>query len=117
MTPDQRNYLSMSRSDHYFAIMRTTMYVLAANAAFIHFGPDGYSAPLTMLAIIAGTYGILAGGVALDDINALREDMDDEMKATHLGRMLAARNIPGLKMISAVLIGLTALAELYAIFV
>lgn len=117
MTPDQRNYLSMSRSDHYFAIMRTTMYVLAANAAFIHFGPDGYSAPLTMLAVTAGAYGILAGGVALDDIAALRDDMDDAMKTTNMGRVLAGRNIPALKAISTVLIGLTALAELYAIFI
>ncbi|MCT8328015.1 hypothetical protein [Albidovulum sediminis] len=117
MTPDQRNYLSMSRSDHLFAILRTSLFVLAANAGFIHFGPEGYSAPLTMLAIAAGAFGIIAGRVALDDIAALRDDMSDEMKATHMGRALAGRNFAALKAITSALIGLTVLAELYAIFV
>lgn len=106
----------MSHSDHLFAVLRTSLFVLAANAGFIHFGPDGYSAPLTMLAVAAGAFGIIAGNVALDDIKALRDDMDDEMKATHMGRALASRNFSALKMISSALIGLTTLAELFAIF-
>ncbi|MCV2871038.1 hypothetical protein OEZ71_01885 [Defluviimonas sp. WL0050] len=117
MTPDQRNYLSMERSTHYFGIMRTTIFTFAGLAALIHLGPDGYSAPLLMLVIATTAYGVLAGGTSLDDLIALRDDMDDEMKATHYGKGLAARNIPMLKNISAGLLGLIGLAEVLAILI
>ena len=115
MTPDQRNYLSMERSAQYFGIMRTTIFAFAGIAAIIHLGPDSYSAPLLVLVIATTAYGVLAGGTALDDLIALRDDMDDEMKASHYGKGLAARNIPMLKNISTGLLGLIGLAELLAI--
>ena len=56
-------------------------------------------------------------GFTLDDLNALKDDMDDEMGATKYGGVVKSRNINALKMISTVLIALIGLAELYAIFV
>ena len=112
MTSDQRIEIAMARSAHYFHIMRTVMFVFVGIAAVIEFGDGGYSAPLTTLIIAITAFGILAGGVALNDIEALRSDLDEETKATAYGRGLAERNIGMLRMISSVLIGLVGLAEL-----
>ena len=117
MTPDQRIAILTARTGDYFGIMRTTIFTLAAIAAIIELGSGGYSAPLTTLVIAAAGYGILAGGSALDDIINLRDDMDDKMVATAYGKGVAARNLPALKMISAGMLGLVGLAELYAILV
>lgn len=116
MTQDQRNYLSMTRLTHYFDIMRTTIFAFVGLGAIIQLGPDGYSAPLTVMVISVAAYGILAGGTALDDIINLRADMDDDTANSSFGKALKARNIPALKMTSSVLLGLIAIAELYAIF-
>ncbi|MCY0149511.1 hypothetical protein OEG84_17805 [Hoeflea sp. G2-23] len=116
MTQDNRNYLSINRSAHYYDIMRTTVFAFVGIAAIIEFGPDGYSPALTMLVIVTAVYGIIAGGTAIDDIGSLRDDMDEETANTHFGKSLMARNLPALKMISAVLLGLAAVAELYEIF-
>ena len=116
MTPDQRNYLSMTRSSHYFDIMRTTIFAFIGLAAIIELGPDGYSAPLTVLIVATAAYGILAGGTALEDINKLSDDLDEDTASTNFGKTLKARNFPALKMTSAVLLGLVAIAELYAVF-
>ncbi len=116
MTPDQRNYLSMTRITNYYEIMRTTVFAFVGLAAIIELGPDGYSASLTVLVIVTAAYGILAGGSALDDVINLRDDMDEEMAKTSFGKALKARNVPALKMTSSVLLGLVAIAELYAVF-
>ena len=116
MTPELRNNIAMSRIDNYSTIMRTSIFTLAGIAAIIELGPNGYSAPLTMLVITTTAYGILAGGTALDDVNALRSDMDDDMANSTYGKGVNARNIPALKMISTVLLSLVGVAELYAIF-
>ena len=116
MTPELRNAIVISRVDNYSAIMRTTIFALTGIAAIIELGPDGYSAPLTMLVITLTAYGILAGGTALDDIINLRDDMDEDMANSSYGKGVSARNIPALKMISTVLLALIGLAELYAIF-
>lgn len=115
MTPEIRARILTSRSRDYFDILRTTLFVLAAVAAVIQLGPDRFSLALAMLVIATTAYGILAGNVALDDIIALRDDMDDDTAATAYGRGIRDRNIPGLKMVSTVLIGLVGLAELLAI--
>lgn len=116
MTPELRSKITMSRIDQYSGIMRTTIFTQAGLAAIIELGPDGYSAPLTMLVIATTAYGILAGGTALDDVVNLREDMDEDMAQSSYGKGVNARNIPALKLLSAVLLGLVGLAELYAIF-
>ena len=70
-----------------------------------------------MLTVAVTAYGILAGGVALDDIIALRDDMPDDMVSTTYGAAVRARNIPALKMVSAVLIGLSGLAAVLAVLI
>ncbi|WP_212525103.1 hypothetical protein [Actibacterium sp. MT2.3-13A] len=115
MTPELRSSILLGRVTHYTEIMRTTIFTYAALAAIIEFGPAGYSVPLTVLVVATAAYGILAGGAALDDLINLREDLDDAVAQTAYGRGLKARNLPALKMISAVLLGLVGLAELYAI--
>lgn len=116
MAPELRSSILIARTGDYFGVMRTTFFTFVALAAIIELGPDGYSAPLTMLVVAAAAYGILAGGTALDDIINLRGDMDEDMAKTTYGKGVSARNIPALKTISAVLLGLIAVAELYAIF-
>ena len=116
MTEDQRLRILTSRSGDYFGIMRTTLFVLLGIAAALHFG-EGYSSALLMLAIAATAYGILAGGTALDDIIALRDDMSDEVANSAYGQGVKARNIPALKMVSGVLIGLSGLAAVLAVLI
>lgn len=115
MTPEIRVKILVARSEQYFSIMRTTLFTLAAIAAIIEFGSGGYSAPLVTLIIAITVYGILAGGAALDDLVNLRSDMDEATAATAYGAGVKARNLPMLKTISSVLIGLIGLAELYTV--
>lgn len=117
MTPELRTQIVIARSADYFGVMRTTFFTYLGLAAVIELGPGGYSAPLTTMVIATAAYGILAGGTALDDILALRDDMDDDMAATKYGAGIKARNIPALKMTSTVLLALIGVAELFAILV
>lgn len=116
MSPELRTQIAIGRSSNYFDIMRTVMFGFVAVAAIIEFGVDGYSPLLAMIVVALAAYGILAGGAAMDDLSALREDLDEETRASAYGRVLAARNFTAFKGISAVLIGLTGLAELYVLF-
>jgi hypothetical protein len=116
MTPELRNNIVMCRIENYSSIMRTSIFALVGIAAIIEFGPDGFSAPLTMLVIATTAYGILAGTTALDDLIALRDDMDEDMANSAYGKGVKARNIPVLKLVSAGLLGLIGIAELYSIF-
>jgi hypothetical protein len=97
--------------------MRTTIFTFLVIGAVLHLGPDAYSAPLLVLTIATTAYGILAGGTALDDLIALRDDMDDVAANSAYGTSLRNRNLPMLKMISATLLGLIGLAELLAILI
>ena len=117
MTPETRAQIVLTRSADYYGIMRTTLFTLLGIAAIIQLGPEGYSAPLVTLSVAAVAYGVLGGGSALDDIIALREDMDAEMAGTHYGRVVNARNLPALKLTSAVLLSLVGLAEVFAILI
>ena len=115
MTPDQRNYLSMHRTQGFYTIMQTAVLSLTAIAGFIHFGPAGYSAPLITLVVAACAYGILAGGSALSDMMNLIDDMDDATAQSAYGQGMRARNLGALKIASSVLLGLVGLAEIYAL--
>lgn len=117
MTPEHRTQIVIARVANYQDIMRTVIFAFAAIAAVIHLGPEGYSAPLMALTVTATAYGIIAGNTALDDIDRLRGDIDEAFAATSYGRGILARNVPALKAISSVLIGLTGLACLYALVV
>ena len=115
MTPELRNSLVIARTGDYFNIMRTTIFTLTAVAVVIQLGPEGFSAPLAMLVIATTAFGVLAGGTSLDDVINLRDDMDDATAQTTYGKGVGTRNIPMLKMISSVLLGLIGLAELFVI--
>lgn len=115
MTPDNRTATLAARSADYHGIMRTTIFTFLGIAAVIEFAGGGYSAPLATLVVANAAYGILAGGAALDDLHGLRQSMDDATAQTAYGKVVASRNIPTLKMVSSVLLGLIGLAELYAI--
>lgn len=115
MTPEIRNALVMSRTADYFGIVRTTLLIFLGVAAIEAFAPGGFSLPLAILTITVTVFGILAGNTCLDDIIALREDMNAEMAATAYGAGVKTRNIPMLKMISMALLALVGLAELVAI--
>lgn len=117
MTPETRVQIVLGRSRDYFDVMRTTLFAFAGLAAVIELGPGGYSPPLTMLVVAVAVYGALAGGTALDDLNSLRNDMDEDMARTSYGQGIKARNFTGLKIISGGLVLLIGVAELYAIFV
>ena len=58
MTPEIRNSIVLARAADYFGIMRTTIFTFVAIAAVIELGPEGYSAPLTMLVVTTGAFGI-----------------------------------------------------------
>ncbi len=115
MTPEIRIQILNARGGDYNNIMRTTIFTMLGIAAAIHFAGGAYSAPLMALTIAATLYGILAGGVALDDIMALRDDMDDDTASSNYGKLVSGRNIPALKMTSSILLGLVGLAEIYAL--
>ena len=114
MTPEDRIQILIARTADYNGIIRTALFTLLGISAAILFGDDGYSAPLTVLTLAATLYGILAGSVALDDIMALRDDMDEATADTTYGKQVQGRNIPALKLTSAVLLGLVGFATLYA---
>lgn len=116
MTPEMRTQIAMARAGDYVNIMRTTFFTFVAVAAVNELA-GGYSTPLLMIAIAVTAYGVLAGSAALDDLIALRDDMDEGMAATNYGGVLKARNLPTLKMVSAALIGLIGLAQVLAILI
>ncbi len=115
MTPELRQTIVHARTTEYSNIMRTTLFTFLGIAAVLHLGPDTLSLPLLLLTITITAFGALAGGTALDDINNLKEDMTPEFGETVYGRGVAARDIPKLKLMSAVLIALTGLALILAI--
>ncbi|MES0826064.1 hypothetical protein [Ruegeria sp. SCP11] len=116
MDSQLRSELSMGRLDHYYHIMRTTIFAYVALAAIIGFGPEGISLALIVLVIATAAYGILAGKTALADVENLRDDMDEEFAQTSFAKGIKTRNMKGLIMTSNVLLGLIGLAELTAIF-
>ena len=115
MTPELRNTIVQGRVNNYYHIMRTSIFTFVGLAAIIELGPGGYSAPLTMLVIATAAYAILAGGTALDDVINLADDMDQDTAQTAYGKGVQGRNLPMLKVISATLMALIGVAELFAI--
>ncbi|MCG7518811.1 hypothetical protein [Ruegeria sp. Ofav3-42] len=115
MDPQLRSQISMHRLDHYYDIMRTSIFAFVGLAAIIGFGPEGLALPLIVLVIGVTAYGVLAGKTALEDVENLRGDMDDAFANSSFGRGIKARNLKGLILTSNVLLGLIGLAELIAI--
>lgn len=117
MNSDQRQAIVHARSADYNNIMRTTLFTFLGIGFALHIGDGSYSAPLLVLSLTITAYGILAGGTALDDLNALKADLDDEMGATSYGTLVSNRDIPMLKNISSACVGLTGLACVLGILI
>jgi len=116
MTPELRSQISLARLQAYATVILTSVGILLGVAAIHEVSGGGYSAPLTMLAIFATVYGVLAGSIALTDVDSLIKDMTPEFAQTHYGKGIAARNMGAFKIVSATLLGLTGVAELWAIW-
>ena len=114
MNEDHRIALLSTRIKNYADVMRTTIFTLAAIGIGTQIA-DGYNAALLMLAIAVTVYGVLAGGSALDDMQALRQDMSDEVANSNYGKIVNSRNIPMLKTISSVMLCLSGLAAVLAV--
>ncbi len=115
MDPQLRTEISMRRLEHYYGVLRTTLFAYVALAAIIGFGAEGISLVLFILVIATAAYGILAGRTALEDVANLRDDMDEDFAQTSFAKGLMTRNMKGLSLTSTVLLGLIGLAELVAI--
>lgn len=116
MSEEQRIQIMLSRTGDFLGILRTTLFVLLGIGIATHFG-DGYSAPLMVLTVAITAFGILAGGAAMDDMIALREDMSDEVANSNYGKAVKGRNLPALKTLSAALIGLSGLAAILVMLI
>ena len=116
MNAEHRTEIVKMRNQNYVDIMRTTLFSFAAIGVGTAID-DSYNATLLVLAAAVTAYGVLAGGAALDDIDALRQDMPEDIAATAYGQSVKARNIPMLKMISGGLIGLVGLAAVLSILI
>ena len=110
MQSDLRMQLQIARTGQFGDIMKTAIFGLVALAGLAGFSSGAADIALGLLAVTVAAYGILGGGAALDDISALREDMDEATGTSHYGRHAKARNLGALKALSAVLLGAAALA-------
>lgn len=83
--------------------MRTALIGQIAVAALIGFGTEGIDIVLATAVVPVTLFGILEGGTALNDISALRLDMDERTANSHYGKVAKERNLNALKMLSAAL--------------
>ena len=85
MELSERNKLIIARVENFNYILRTAMLVLLGTLALCIFASgNAHIWPLSITIIGATLYGILAGNTAINDMDALRKDMDDETKNTKL---------------------------------
>ncbi len=110
-----RSETSMGRLNHYYYILRTTIFAYVALAALIGFGAQGISLVLIVLVVSTAAFGILAGSTALADVENLRDDMDEATAQSNFGRGVRKHNMKALIMASNVFLGLIGLAEIIAI--
>lgn len=108
--------VQVARGNHYFSIMRTSIFAEAGVAAIIVLG-DASGHTLALQAIIVGLaiFAVLAGDTALKDIKNLISDMDDETASSNFGKGAQATPYSALRAISAVVHILIAIALLASI--
>ena len=95
MEISERNKLVIARVKHFIYILRTAMFVLLGTLALGVFADGNEHIWALSVTIIGATlYGILAGNAAINDISALREDMDDETKKTNYGISILSAPLP-----------------------
>ena len=81
MELSERNKLVIARVENFNYILRTAMFVLLGTLALGVFAEGNAHIWALSATIIGATlYGILAGNTSLNDMAALREDMDEETK-------------------------------------
>ena len=112
MNSELRLQLQIARTGQYGDVMRTTFYGLAATAAIIGFGAEGIALPMTLLIVTITLFGALGGATALEDVSVLRDDMDDATATSHYGKVVKARNLGHLRMLTMVLVGATGVAQI-----
>ena len=100
MELSERNKLIIARVENFNYILRTAMFVLLGTLALCVF-VEGNSHIWALSATIIGTslYGMLAGNTALNDMAALREDMDEETKNTNYGVTVQSAPLPVFRII------------------
>ena len=77
MELSERNKLVIARVENFNYILRTAMLILLGTLALCIFASgNAHIWPLSITIIGATLYGILAGNTAINDLDALREDMD-----------------------------------------
>lgn len=114
MDEEFRGPMVRARLEHYYGVLRTTLFAFVGLAAIIAFAPDAPPVVISLLVISVSAFGILAGNSTLDDVKALIEDMDEKMSGSAFGKAVAGRNLRALKAASSLLVGLTGLAQLWA---
>ena len=115
MIPELRMQLQIARTTHYGEVLRTTLFGQLGISAMIGFGAEGIILPLFVMTIAITVFGVAAGNAALDDIGALRNDMDEEMAGSNYAKFARGRNLEGLKMLSTGLLVLIGITELLAL--
>ena len=90
-----RTPIVVARADIFFHIQRTAMFVLLGTLA-VHVFAQGAAHIWVLSASIVGAalYGVLAGNAAMKDIQALREDMDEETRDSNYGKSVLAQPFP-----------------------
>ncbi len=116
MNSELRMQLQIARTGQYGDIMRTALFALTGTAAIIGFGADGIDLPLTILIVTITVFGALGGATALDDISALRDDMDEATGTSNYGQKAKSRNLNLLKILTMILLGATGLAEILVLW-
>ena len=100
MELSERNKLVIARVENFNYILRTAMFVLLGTLALGIFAEGNAHIWALSVTIIGATlYGILAGNTALNDMAALREDMDEETKNTNYGVSVLSAPLPVFRVI------------------
>ena len=100
MELSERNKLVIARVENFNYILRTAMFVLLGTLALGVFAEgNAHIWALSATIIGAALYGMLAGNTALNDLAALREDMDEETKNTNYGVSVLSAPLPVFRVI------------------
>ena len=100
MELSERNKLIIARVENFNYILRTAMFVLLGTLALGIFAEGNVHIWAVSATIIGATlYGMLAGNTALNDMAALREDMDEATKNTNYGVSVQSAPIPVFRVI------------------
>ena len=113
MELSERNKLVIARVENFNYILRTAMLVLLGTLALCIFADgNAHIWPLSVTIIGAALYGILAGNTAINDMDALRNDMDEATKNTNYGVSVMSAPLPVFRVILIVVYLAIAVSQL-----